>query len=73
MNTLFKLDNYVVIDLFEIELEANEGYLRFHGSKILIKIYFSKIKNISLFLASFRLLKIRQMVDRADRKYKLVT
>ena len=33
MNTLFKLNNYVVIDLFEIELESNEGYLRFHGSK----------------------------------------
>jgi lambda family phage minor tail protein L len=33
MNTLFKLNNYVVIDLFEIELEPNEGYLRFHGSK----------------------------------------
>lgn len=33
MNTLFKLNNYVIIDLFEIELESNEGYLRFHGSK----------------------------------------
>ena len=33
MNTLFKLNNYVIIDLFEIELDANEGYLRFHGSK----------------------------------------
>lgn len=33
MNTLFKLNNYVIIDLFEIELEPNEGYLRFHGSK----------------------------------------
>jgi lambda family phage minor tail protein L len=33
MNTFFKLNNYVIIDLFEIELEANEGFLRFHGSK----------------------------------------
>jgi len=33
MNTLFKLNNYVILDLFEIELESNEGYLRFHGSK----------------------------------------
>lgn len=33
MNTFFKLDNYVVLDLFELELESSEGYLRFHGSK----------------------------------------
>lgn len=33
MNTLFKLDNYVVFDLYELELESTEGYLRFHGSK----------------------------------------
>jgi len=33
MSSLFKLNNYVVIDLFEIELDTNEGYLRFHGSK----------------------------------------
>jgi len=33
MNTFFKLDNYVVLDLFELQLEATEGYLRFHGSK----------------------------------------
>jgi len=32
-NTFYKLDNYVIIDLYEIELENNEGYLRFHGSK----------------------------------------
>ena len=33
MNTFFKLDNYVILDLFEIQLESFEGYLRFHGSK----------------------------------------
>ena len=33
MNTLFKLNNYVILDLFEVELGSNEGYLRFHGSK----------------------------------------
>lgn len=33
MNTLFKLNNYVILDLYELELEASEGYLRFHGSK----------------------------------------
>jgi hypothetical protein len=33
MKTLFKLNNYLILDLFEIELESNEGYLRFHGSK----------------------------------------
>jgi len=33
MNTLFKLENYVILDLFELELDASEGYLRFHGSK----------------------------------------
>jgi lambda family phage minor tail protein L len=33
MNTLFKLDNYVILDLYEIELESNEGFFRFHGSK----------------------------------------
>lgn len=33
MNTFFKLDNYVVLDLYELQLDATEGYLRFHGSK----------------------------------------
>ena len=33
MEKLFKLNNYLVIDLFEIELEPSEGYFRFHGSK----------------------------------------
>jgi lambda family phage minor tail protein L len=33
MNTFFKLDNYVIFDLYELELESTEGYLRFHGSK----------------------------------------
>jgi len=33
MNTFFKLNNYVVFDLYELELESTEGYLRFHGSK----------------------------------------
>lgn len=33
MKTFFKLDNYVVFDLYELELESTEGYLRFHGSK----------------------------------------
>ena len=33
MNTFFKLNNYVVLDLYELELESSEGYLRFHGSK----------------------------------------
>jgi lambda family phage minor tail protein L len=33
MNTLFKLNNYLILDLYEIELEPNEGFLRFHGSK----------------------------------------
>lgn len=33
MNTLFKLNNYVIFDLYELELESTEGYLRFHGSK----------------------------------------
>jgi lambda family phage minor tail protein L len=33
MNTFFKLNNYVVLDLYELQLESNEGYLRFHGSK----------------------------------------
>lgn len=33
MNTFFKLNNYVVLDLYELELETSEGYLRFHGSK----------------------------------------
>lgn len=44
MNTLFKLDNYVIIDLFEIELEPNEGYLRFHGSKNFSKNVFFQNK-----------------------------
>ena len=33
MNTLFKLNNYLILDLYEIELEPNEGFFRFHGSK----------------------------------------
>jgi|688.fasta_scaffold14013_7 lambda family phage minor tail protein L len=33
MNTLFKLNNYIILDLFELELEPNEGYLRIHGCK----------------------------------------
>jgi lambda family phage minor tail protein L len=33
MEKLFKLNNYLVVDLFEIELEPSEGYFRFHGSK----------------------------------------
>lgn len=33
MKTLFKLNNYLILDLFEIELEAKEGFFRFHGSK----------------------------------------
>jgi len=33
MNTLFKLNNYLIIDLFELELQPNEGYLRLHGCK----------------------------------------
>lgn len=33
MNTIYKLSNEVVLDLFEIQLDSSEGYLRFHGSK----------------------------------------
>lgn len=33
MKTLFKLNNYLILDLFEIELESKEGFFRFHGSK----------------------------------------
>lgn len=33
MNSLFKLNNYLILDLYEIQLESNEGFFRFHGSK----------------------------------------
>lgn len=33
MNPIYKLSNEVVLELYEIQLEGNEGYLRFHGSK----------------------------------------
>jgi lambda family phage minor tail protein L len=53
MNTLFKLNNYVIIDLFEIELEANEGYLRFHGSKNFDKNIFFQGKEYTFIPCEF--------------------
>jgi len=53
MNTFFKLNNYVIIDLFEIELEPNEGFLRFHGSKNFNKNIFFQNKEYTFIPCEF--------------------